>query len=151
MGKSVLRRTNGGLWGTRGKNPTCALESRPAGRTGIGDGERNQKASLSQGTQYIKDKFYSPSACQFQSLPTLPPQKSAPSSFFFFQPHILWDHSFPTRDQTGPLAVKVQSLNHWTARETPPLLSNFFSTLFILMHLFFISFPSIYTEGRNGP
>ena len=108
-----------------------------------GDWERNQKASLSHGTQYIKDKVLLTlrlpipisSHAPFPEVGTLLP--------FFFQPHILWDHSFLTRDQTGPLAVKVQSLNHWTAREAPPLLPNFFSSLFSLMHLFFTSFLSI--------
>ena len=30
-----------------------------------------------------------------------------------------WDLNFPTRDQTGPSTVKLQSPNHWTAREFP--------------------------------
>ena len=40
---------------------------------------------------------------------------------FVFLPmlHSLQDISFPNRDQTQPLAVKVQSPNHWTTREFP--------------------------------
>ena len=41
---------------------------------------------------------------------------------FVFLPmlHSLQDISFPNRDQTQPLAVKVQSPNRWTTRGFPP-------------------------------
>ena len=76
-----------------------------------GDGERNQKASLSHGTQYIKDKVL-----LTLRLPSpVPSHAPSPGSQhplpFFFSGHTSYDHSFLTRDQTGPLAVEVQSLN----------------------------------------
>ena len=37
--------------------------------------------------------------------------------FFLALPYGLWDLSSSTRDWTWPLAVKVQSSNHWVTRE----------------------------------
>ena len=35
----------------------------------------------------------------------------------------MWDISSPTRDQTHISCIERQSLNHWTVREVPHLLS----------------------------
>ena len=42
-------------------------------------------------------------------------------SFVFFLDvlHSLWDHSFQPGIEPGPMALKAQSPNHWTAREFP--------------------------------
>ena len=39
--------------------------------------------------------------------------------FFFAVPHSIWDLIFLTRDGNLTLALEVQRLNHWTAREVP--------------------------------
>ena len=31
----------------------------------------------------------------------------------------MWDLSLPTKDETHPLELKIQNLNHWTTREVP--------------------------------
>ena len=36
-----------------------------------------------------------------------------------FWPQVLCDLSSPARARTNTLALEVQSLNHWTAREVP--------------------------------
>ena len=41
------------------------------------------------------------------------------SLFFFFWPLSLWDLHSPPGTEAGPLAVRAQSPNHWTAREFP--------------------------------
>ena len=38
--------------------------------------------------------------------------------FFFFWPRVVWDLSFPTRDQTHT-SCTGRSLNHWATREVP--------------------------------
>ena len=57
-------------------------------------------------------------------------------SFFFFwtMPSSLWDLSSPLGIETEPLAVKVQSPNHWTAREFPEV--PFYYFLFFTSNLF---------------
>ena len=40
-------------------------------------------------------------------------------NYFLTMPQGLWDLSSLTRDWPGPLTVKTQSPNHWTAREVP--------------------------------
>ena len=39
-----------------------------------------------------------------------------------FSPQGMWDLSSPTKDRTCTPCIRRQSLNHWTAREVPPLL-----------------------------
>jgi len=41
------------------------------------------------------------------------------SVFVWRGAHDLWDFSFQPGIELGPLAVRVQSPNHWTAREFP--------------------------------
>ena len=43
--------------------------------------------------------------------------------FIYFGTGVMWDLSSPTRDQTHILCIERQSLNHWTVREVPHLLS----------------------------
>ena len=42
-------------------------------------------------------------------------------SFFFFSGHALWDFTFQSETEPGPLAVRAWSPNHWTTREFPKL------------------------------
>ena len=46
------------------------------------------------------------------------------SLLFGYATRGLWDLSSLTRNGTGALTVKVQSPNHWTARESPGLVSS---------------------------
>ena len=45
-------------------------------------------------------------------------------AFFFFLAllWVMWDLNSPTRDQTVPLALEAQGLNHWASKEVPRLL-----------------------------
>lgn len=52
--------------------------------------------------------------------------------FFLVAPSSLWDLSSLPEIELGPLAVKAQSPNCWTAREFPRMANLFFR---ILLHL----------------
>ena len=57
--------------------------------------------------------------------------------FFLAAPCSLRDLSSPTRIEPGPVAVKVPSPNHWTAREVP------------LNNIYILMFPHCYLQSRT--
>ena len=82
----------------------------------------------------VQTLLQSKSSPQTQALYSTPPKSlesvileiySAALKFFFPMSHGLWGLSSPTRDQTQPLAVEAQSLNHCTAREFSKSFKNF--------------------------